>query len=107
MANAADCHLRHAESKVGTSVSVPADYFHENYTHNERYFESVMEVLDNGLVRVKWEIDATQSLVSLNDILIEDAVKDDPATVVLMNNRKNAETEKNNIHLVKTLFDSK
>ena len=81
MANAADCHLRHAESKVGTSVSVPADYFHENYTHNERYFESVMEVLDNGLVRVKWEIDATQSLVSLNDILIEDAVKDDPATV--------------------------
>ena len=38
MANAADCHLRHAESKVGTSVSVPADYFHENYTHNEVFW---------------------------------------------------------------------
>ena len=107
MADAADRHLRHAESKVGTSVSVPADYFHENYTHNERYFESVMEVLDNGLVRVKWEIDATQSLVSLNDILIEDASKMIQLPLILMNNRKNAETEKNNIHLVKKLFDSK
>ena len=94
MADAADHHLRHAESKVGTSVSVPADYFHENYTHNERYFESVMEVLDNGLVRVKWEIDATQSLVSPNDILIEDAAKDGPATVDTNEQQKKRQNRK-------------
>ena len=46
-----------------------------------RYFGSVMKVLDNGLVRVKWEIDATQSLVFPYDIPIEDDGKDGAVTV--------------------------
>ena len=40
-----------------------------------------MKVLDNGLVRVKWEIDATQSLVFPYDILIEDDDKECAVTV--------------------------
>ena len=81
MADAAKCHLQHAQIKVGARVSLPADYFHENYTGNERYFGSAMKVLGNGLVTVNWEIDANQSFVSPKDILIEDAAKDGLATV--------------------------
>ena len=50
-------------------------------THTMRYFGAVMKVLDNGLVRVKWEIDATQSLVFPYDILIEDDDKECAVTV--------------------------
>ena len=40
-----------------------------------------MKVSDNGLVKVKCEVNATQFLVSPNDILIENPAKDGPATV--------------------------
>ena len=60
MADAAKRHLQHAQIKVGTRVPLPANYFHESYTRNERYFGSVIKVLDNELVRVKWKIDANQ-----------------------------------------------
>ena len=65
MADAAKHHLRLAKIKVGTCVSVSKDYFHESAPVNEQFYGLVMKVLDNGLVRVKWEVDNTQSLVAL------------------------------------------
>ena len=44
----------------------------------EQFYDSVMKVLDNGLVRVKWEVDNTQSLVAPSDFQIDQAAKNGP-----------------------------
>ena len=64
MADAAKRHLRLRKIKVGTCVSVSKDYFHETTPINERFYGSVIKVLDNSLVRLKWQVDNTQSLVA-------------------------------------------
>ena len=73
-------HLWHAQIKV-VHMFLYLETTSMKITHTMRYFGSVMKVLDNGLVRVKWEIDATQSLVFPYDILIEDDGKDGAVTV--------------------------
>ena len=57
MADAAKRHLRHAKIKVETCVSVSK----ESAPINDLVYGSVMKLLGNGLVRVKWEVDNTQS----------------------------------------------
>ena len=37
-----------------------------------------MKVFDNGLVRVKWEVDSTQSLVAPSDFQIDEVCKNGP-----------------------------
>ena len=67
IADAVKHHLRLAKIKFSTHVSVSKDCFHESAPINEQFYGSIMKVLDNGLVRVKWEVDTAQSLVALND----------------------------------------
>ena len=45
---------------------------------HEQFYGSVMKVLDNGLVRVKWEVDNIQSLVAPSDFQIDQAAKNGP-----------------------------
>ena len=64
-----------------------------------------MKVSDNGLVRVICEVNATQFLVSPNDILIENAAKDGPATVDTDEQpEKRWKTKKHNAHQVKKVL---
>ena len=63
MADADKSHFRLAKVKVQTHVLVFKDYFHERAPINERFYGSVMKVLDNGLVKGKWEVDNMQYLV--------------------------------------------
>ena len=46
MADAAKRHLRLRKIKVGTCVSVSKDYFHETTPINERFYGSVIKVLE-------------------------------------------------------------
>ena len=57
MADAVKRHLRLAKIKVGTHVSISKDYFHERALINEWFYGLVMKVLDDDLLRVKWEVD--------------------------------------------------
>ena len=75
MADAAKRHLRLAKTNVGTHVSVSKDYFHESAPINEWVYGSVINVFDNGLGKMKWEVDNTQSLVAPSDFQINKAGK--------------------------------
>ena len=77
MVDAVKHHLRHTKTKLGTCGSVSKDYVNENAPVNERFYGSVMKVLDNDLVRVKREVDNT-SLLTPSAFQIDKAAKNGP-----------------------------
>ena len=59
MVDTAKRHLRLAKIKFRTRVSTFKYYFYVSAPISEQFYGSVMKVLDNVLVGVKWEVDNT------------------------------------------------
>ena len=62
MADAAKRYLRDSKVKVGTRVFVNRAFFYSDGNANEVFFGEIMKVLPNENLRVKWDIDNTQSI---------------------------------------------
>ena len=58
--------------KIGTHVSVLKTYFTlESNSTEPRFYGEVVKVLDNGHVRVRWDIDQTHSVVMQDDLKLD------------------------------------
>ena len=72
MAELVKIRKRTCKFKFGTHVSVPKTYIVLEANSTEpRFYGEVVKVLDNGDVRVRWDIDQTHSVVMQDDLKLE------------------------------------
>ena len=72
MAKLVKIRKRIRKFKTGIHVSVPRTYFILEANSTEPcFYGEVVKVLDNGDVRVRWDIDQTHSVVMHDDLKLE------------------------------------
>ena len=80
MAELVKIRKRTCKFKFGTHVSVPKSYIVLEANSTEpRFYGEVVKVLDNGDVRVRWDIDQTHSVVMQDDLKLEISLSGDKA----------------------------
>ena len=80
MAELVKIRKRTCKFKFGTHVSVPKTYIVLEANSTEpRFYGEVVKVLDNGDVRVRWDIDQTHSVVMQDDLKLEINLSGDKA----------------------------
>ena len=69
MAEAAKHHLRECKPKAGTRVYADKT-FYSDANASEKFWGVIMKVLPNDNIKVKWDVDITHSIFSLQDVSV-------------------------------------